>query len=168
MKDPSANRALLQQEVRDRLQSQGIRLTKARLAIIEAVFAQSGHFDVFALLDRARKIDSAVSLSSVYRTLKILTDQDCLRTIELGDGQRCYDPTPLHEGRHHHIYCLDCRMVIPFADPCLHLREQALVSAMGFKTRELKVVVSAECESKRQNGHCPHANSAIAPDDTDA
>jgi len=162
MRDPSANRALLQQEIRDRLQSRGVRLTKPRLAIIEAIFAQEEHFDADLLLDRARAIDPSVSLSSVYRTLKILLDHDCLRTIELGDGQRCYDPNPSTQIQQQHVVCLNCQKVLPFQDPCLHLREQAILAAMGFKARELKVMISAECEALKREGSCPHANLRVA------
>src|SRR5690606_21705659 len=62
------------EKVKDYLAAKRLRVTKRRLAIFEAAFAQKGHLTAEELVAYARAIDDSVPRATVYRTLPIMTE----------------------------------------------------------------------------------------------
>ena len=94
-----------------RLREAGYRLTRARLAVLEALEQRQGHVTSAELLQLTPQIGRA----SVFRALDLFTRLALIRPAWLNDSTT---PTYvlLPDGHHHHILCTDCDRVIEFDD----------------------------------------------------
>ena len=97
------------------LREKGIRLTRQRRVILEVMDNAEQHLDVDQILERAQKIDPAVHLVTVYRTIDLLKKEGLIDELDLLHlrGDRHYYET--HGPRDHiHVACLRCGKVREF------------------------------------------------------
>ncbi|HET7106640.1 MAG TPA: transcriptional repressor [Candidatus Acidoferrum sp.] len=97
------------------LREKGIRLTRQRRVILEVMDTAEQHLDVDQILARAQKIDPAVHLVTVYRTIDLLKKEGLIDELDLLHlrGDRHYYET--HGPRDHiHVACLRCGKVREF------------------------------------------------------
>jgi Fe2+ or Zn2+ uptake regulation protein len=97
------------------LREKGIRLTRQRRVILEVMDAAEQHLDVDQILERAQKMDPAVHLVTVYRTIDLLKKEGLIDELDLLHlrGDRHYYET--HGPRDHiHVACLRCGKVREF------------------------------------------------------
>ena len=97
------------------LREKGIRLTRQRRVILEVMDTAEQHLDVDQILERAQKMDPAVHLVTVYRTIDLLKKEGLIDELDLLHlrGDRHYYET--HGPRDHiHVACLRCGKVREF------------------------------------------------------
>jgi len=156
IQDPSANRALVQERAKHFLRDNGAKMTGQRLEILDAIFSSREHFAVDELHQRLRASGSSVSLATIYRLVNLLVKGRFLRPLHDGTDRTQFDPNyPTNPG-HYHILCVDCGKMLEFEDPCLAIRERALVQERGFIADELQVRVDAKCQRQHASGDCPN------------
>jgi Fur family ferric uptake transcriptional regulator len=99
-----------------RLRDAGYKLTTARLTVLHALEAGSGHITSGELLDAVSQLDPSIGRASVFRTLDLFTRLSIIRPTYLGSS---ITPTYvlMPDGHHHHIICMNCDRVIEF-DEC--------------------------------------------------
>lgn len=86
----------------DDLRDQGFKITSPRHLVIQSIAARSENFTAEELAAELTPIGRA----TVYRTLKLLLDQDLICRVVLNDGSVCYRLS--HRGHHHHLVCVSC------------------------------------------------------------
>lgn len=153
--DFSVNRGLVQERVRRFFRDNGHPVTSAREQVLAEVFSSHDHFTAQGLHGRLRLKGGKVSLMTVYRTLRLMVESGYLRELELGAGEKHYDPNHSTSPGHHHIRCKDCGDLIEFEDPCLDLRERAMAEKLGFRADSLVFRLEARCEEHQRGGRCP-------------
>lgn len=113
----------------NQLRKQGFRLTPQREMILSALH-QIGHpapvEELYALV--AEKSVS-LELSTIYRTLDLLSSMNLVAVIDIGDKQRLYELVGTRVP-HNHLVCRECRKIIEVEvdlfQPLLdHLEDQA-------------------------------------------
>jgi Fur family ferric uptake transcriptional regulator len=89
----------------------GLKSTRQRTLIVETFFASEGHLSVEELWDKVRGTDARVSVATVYRTMKLLSDSGLAHARNFGDGQTRYEAAV---GRHHHdhLICTSCGTIV--------------------------------------------------------
>lgn len=132
----------------DALRSAGLRVTAARVAILEAV--RSGdHLVAEAVAERVRQRVGTVSTQAVYEALHALTKAGLLRRIEPAGSPARY------EGRigdnHHHLVCRRCGAITDVdcavgRAPCLEPSADA-----GYQIDEAEVIYWGLCPSCRRS-----------------
>ncbi|MEM9446129.1 MAG: transcriptional repressor [Verrucomicrobiota bacterium] len=152
--DPSTNNAVIQQRIKDFLQEEGCRLTKQRITILEAIFSNKDCFHAEELWVKAKSLDDSVSRATVYRTIKLLIDGGYLRALDLGREQQYYDLNIPSQSKLNHIICKDCNKIIEYEDPCLDIRESALINELGFNPKSMTFKVEATCQELTKTGQC--------------
>lgn len=91
-------------------QDKGLRLTEQRRIIADVISKSSDHPDVEELYRRVVDLDPKISMSTVYRTLKLFEELHILEKREFG-GRARYE----HVGDHHdHLIDLESGKVIEF------------------------------------------------------
>lgn len=90
-----------QQRAADWLAGAGLRPTRQRLALAELLIGDGRHRHVTAesLFDAARETGAAVSLATVYNTLRAFCDAGVLQEITV-DGSKSYFDTNTHDHPH--------------------------------------------------------------------
>ena len=108
-------REVLAGELEQALRSRGIRITRQRMAILKVLVDSDDHPDADELHRRVREINPAVSLSTVYRTLTALAENDLVHRHAFEGVAARFETT---DAPHHdHLIDLDTDTVIEFRSP---------------------------------------------------
>ena len=117
--------------ISERCKKVGIRLTGQRRLIIKVLEDSKDHPDVETLFERANKIDSKVSIATVYRTVKILKNAGILEKLEFNDGRSRFEDAVR---RHHdHLIDVDSGKVIEFIDEEIEHIQKKIASKLGYE-----------------------------------
>ena len=126
----------------DELRGAGLRVTAARVALLETVL-HGDHLGIAAITLGVRDRVGHISLQAVYEALHALTAAGLIRRIEPAGG------APRFEGRvgdnHHHVVCRSCGVV---ADVDCAVGEAPCLTASddhGFSIHEAEVVYWGLC-----------------------
>ncbi len=141
------------------LESSGARMTVVRRILCEVLQNAEHSMSSDQLLTEAKKRDPLISMSSVYRTLKFLSDAELLRQIDGLDGERRFEKADLKTAASH-IVCRDCGIVVSLSDPCLAIRETPAIRAEGFHRERISLRVEAKCTELAETGDCKRRNRA--------
>jgi Fur family ferric uptake transcriptional regulator len=129
----------LTEQVLERLEGQGHRLTRARKAVLEAVLSAGDHFSAEGL----RQALPQLSRATVYRTLRLLVEEGALCRVRLEDGAVDYRVNqPAH---HHHLICTVCGSVQDFKDSDLRPIMDRLAQQADFQMEEHWLEIYGRC-----------------------
>jgi len=104
----------LVQEIHKRLRAQGGRMTTQRRLILETLETLANHPTAEELFALARQQDSSLNLSTVYRTLRLLEEEDLVSGRIFNEERRQERFDPAYPSEHHHFMCTACKSVIEF------------------------------------------------------
>ncbi len=94
----------------ERLREAGLRVTAARLAVLEVLVGVNLHLDAEAVATAVRPRLGALSTQAVYDNLRALTAAGILRRIELPGSPAHYE-TRVGDN-HHHVICRRCGVTV--------------------------------------------------------
>jgi len=104
---------------RDRLAGRGARITGPRSVIIGVMQESEGHLSASEIYIRAHEINPGIGLTTVYRTLDILSQAGIVQKFDFGDGTARFELSddPDSSGHHHHhLVCRACGKIIDYTD----------------------------------------------------
>lgn len=110
---------------------QRLRMTGQRRVIARVLCAAKDHPDVEEVHRRANEIDSRISLSTVYRTLKLFADKGILERHDFGLGRGRYEEAA--RGHHDHLIDVDSGRVIEFRNEAIEGLQERIARELGFK-----------------------------------
>jgi Fur family transcriptional regulator, ferric uptake regulator len=114
------------------LRGRGLKLTGERMAILEAIFQSSRHFDAEMLHADLKTQGGDISRATVYRTLDLLVQCGLVRKNSLGSSHANYEAA--HGNEHHdHLICLNCNQVIEFFRADLEKLQETICEEKGFR-----------------------------------
>ncbi len=91
----------------------GLKISNKRSWVIEYFINRDRHYSVEELYDEIKRINPRVSFSTVYRTLKLLSNCGLACECNFGDGIIRFEP--VHKEKHHdHLICRRCGKIIEF------------------------------------------------------
>jgi Fur family transcriptional regulator, ferric uptake regulator len=121
----------------------GERKTKQRQAIIEVLKLAQGPLSVQEILESC---SATLGIATVYRNIKLLTENRQVQTVSLPDGTQRYEICP---GRHHHHFqCRICNKVLDL-DGCF-LGEAPLELPGGHRAESHEITFSGICAGCRK------------------
>lgn len=114
-----------------RCEAKGLRMTGQRRTIASVLEAADDHPDVEELYARAAAADSAISLATVYRTVKLFEEEGILDKLDFGDGRARYEAA----SRDHHDHLIDLKTgdVIEFVDPEIEQLQEKIARKLGYR-----------------------------------
>jgi len=114
-----------------RCEAKGLRMTEQRRTIAAVLEESKDHPDVEELYARASARDSAISLATVYRTVKLFEEAGILDKLEFGDGRARYEDAE----REHHDHLIDINSgdVIEFMDPEIEKLQEKIAEKLGYR-----------------------------------
>ena len=83
----------------------GLRMTEQRRVIARVLSESEDHPDVEQVYRRAVEQDPNISISTVYRTVRLFEEANILHRHDFGDGRARYEETP--EEHHDHLIGAD-------------------------------------------------------------
>ncbi len=111
--------------------SRGLRMTGQRRVIARILGEAEDHPDVIELHRRAASIDSRISLSTVYRTVKLLETEGIIERLDLRDGRARYERAP--QEHHDHLVNLETGDVIEFRSEEIEALQAEIARRLGFR-----------------------------------
>ncbi len=132
------------------LRGQGLKRTAQRDLILGVFLSNEGHVTGEDLYRLVRKEDASVGQTTVYRTLKLLTDSGLAREVRFGDGRAHYEHNYKHQ-HHDHMICSECGRVIEFYSPELEAIQDKMAAEHNFELTShlLRMIgVCARCRRK--------------------
>lgn len=114
-----------------RCEARGLRMTGQRRTIAAVLEDADDHPDVEELYARASAADSAISLATVYRTVKLFEEQGILDKLDFGDGRARYERASREH--HDHLIDLDTGDVIEFVDAEIEQLQERIARKLGYR-----------------------------------
>jgi Fur family ferric uptake transcriptional regulator len=121
----------------DRCEAKGLRMTGQRRVIAQVMEDAQDHPDVEAIYARASTIDAAISLATVYRTVKLFEEVGILDRLEFGDGRARYEDAD--RDHHDHLFDLKTGEVIEFCDPDIEVLQEKIARKLGYELKGHKM-----------------------------
>ena len=114
-----------------RCEHAGLRMTEQRRVIARVLQNSTDHPDVEQVYSRAIQFDPAISIATVYRTVKLFEESGILEKLEFGDGRARYEDAE----RDHHDHLIDMQSgeVIEFIDKEIELLQEKIAKRLHYK-----------------------------------
>ena len=111
--------------------AKGVKLTEQRKTIAKIMSDSQDHPDVDELYRRASKIDSKISIATVYRTVKLFEEAGIVAKHDFKGGKARYEE--LNEGHHDHLIDIKTGEIIEFVDDEIEKLQQKVAEKYGYK-----------------------------------
>ncbi|MBB4063808.1 Fur family transcriptional regulator [Gellertiella hungarica] len=111
--------------------ARGMRMTGQRRVIARILDESEDHPDVDELYRRASSVDPRISISTVYRTVKLLEDTGVIARHAFRDGRSRYETVPAEH--HDHLIDLKSGRVIEFRSPEIEALQERIAREHGFR-----------------------------------
>ena len=117
--------------------AKGVKLTDQRKIIAKIMSDSQDHPDVDELYKRASKIDSKISIATVYRTVKLFEEAGIVAKHDFKGGKARYEE--LNEGHHDHLIDIKTGEIIEFVDEEIEKLQQKVAVKYGYKLVDHKL-----------------------------
>jgi Fur family ferric uptake transcriptional regulator len=129
------------------LNSRGWRLTPQREKILHLFqnLPKGNHLSAEELYNLLEQKGEEISLSTIYRSVKLMSRMGILRELELAEGHKHYElnqPFPHH---HHHLVCIQCNKTIEFNNDSILKHSLRQTEKDGFQLIDCQLTVMAIC-----------------------
>ena len=145
------------------IQKRGLKRTAQRDLILDKFLRTEDHLSSEDLYRLVKQDDPSIGQTTVYRTLKLLTEAGLAREVRFGDGITHYEHNYKHQ-HHDHMICSECGRIIEFFSAELEAIQDAMAAKHRFRVTQhlLRIIgVCAECRramkeaGKEQTAHAP-------------
>jgi Fur family ferric uptake transcriptional regulator len=112
------------------LRRQGVRITRQRRIILGILSEPGDHPDALEIFRRAVALDASISLSTVYRTMKLLGDMGAIHRHAFEGGPSRFE----HAGGDHHDHLIDIETgdVIEFKSERIEKLQNEIARGLGY------------------------------------
>lgn len=112
------------------LRKTGVRITRPRRIILSILSEGGDHPDALEIFKRAVAIDSGISLSTVYRTMKLLEGLGAIHRHAFEGGPSRFEPA----GQEHHDHLIDVETgdVVEFHSHRIEELQQEIARELGY------------------------------------
>lgn len=108
-----------------------MRMTDQRRVIARVLQESEDHPDVEELYRRSSAVDPKISISTVYRTVKLFEDAGIIERHDFRDGRSRYETVP--EEHHDHLIDLKTGVVIEFRSAEIEALQEKISREHGFR-----------------------------------
>ena len=117
--------------------AKGVKLTDQRRIIAKVMGESQDHPDVDELYKRVSKIDSKISIATVYRTVKLFEEAGIVTKHDFKGGKARYEQ--LNESHHDHLIDIKTGEIIEFVDDEIEKLQQKVAEKYGYKLVDHKL-----------------------------
>lgn len=110
---------------------QGLKLTDQRRTIARVLSEADDHPDVDQVYRRATRLDSRISIATVYRTVRLFEEANILEKHDFGDGRARYEE--VHDDHHDHLIDVKSGKVIEFYNKEIEALKERIANELGYE-----------------------------------
>tara|TARA_B100001123_G_C14767795_1_gene811433 strand:- start:66 stop:476 length:411 start_codon:yes stop_codon:yes gene_type:complete len=115
----------------------GVKLTDQRKIIAKVMSESDDHPNVDELYKRVTKIDSKISIATVYRTVKLFEESGILTKHDFKGGKARYEE--LSEHHHDHLIDIKSGEIIEFVDEEIEELQKKVAEKYGYNLVDHKL-----------------------------
>ena len=153
------------------LNAKGWRLTPQRETILHVFqnLPRGNHLSAEELHDLLKQRGEKISLSTIYRTVKLMARMGIVRELELAEGHKHYELNHPYPHHHHHIVCVQCNQTLEFKNDTILKQSLKQSCKMGVQMIDCQLTIHAVCPEAIRRGwpamlpsnwSCPRAIAA--------
>ena len=109
----------------------GVRLTEQRKLIARVMSEAEDHPDVDELHKRINKVDTKISIATVYRTVKLFEESGIISKHDFKGNKSRYEQTT--EEHHDHLIDVNTGDIIEFVDEDIEKLQTKVAEKLGYK-----------------------------------
>ena len=117
-------------DIEEKCISKGVKLTGQRKIIARVMSEAEDHPDVDELYNRVTKIDSKISIATVYRTVKLFEEAGILAKHDFKGGKARYEE--ISESHHDHLIDIKTGEIIEFVDDEIEKLQKKIAEKFGY------------------------------------
>ena len=118
-------------EIENKCIQQGVRLTEQRKLVAKVMSESTDHPDVDELHKRVNKIDSKISIATVYRTVKLFEEAGVVAKHDFkGTKARYEEATQEH---HDHLIDVNTGEITEFVNEDIEKLQEKVAAKLGYK-----------------------------------
>jgi len=138
------------------LNDRGWRLTPQREIILHIFqnLPEGEHLSAEDLQHCLQEQGDPISLSTIYRTVKLMARMGILRELELAEGHKHYELNQPYPHHHHHLICIKCSKTIEFKSDS--------ILKVGAKTAQKEGYHLLDCQLSI-HAICPQCQRSLLP-----
>ena len=133
----------------EHIQNAGLRRTGQRDLIMDIFLRTEEHLTSEDLYWLVQKEDSTVGHTTVYRTLKLLTEAGLAREVRFGDNKTYYEHHYNHQ-HHDHMICTQCGKVIEFFSADIEDLQDQMAEKFNFRPTHHSLRMWGVCDECQQ------------------
>lgn len=127
-----------------------LKSSRQRDEIARIFFSIEGHVNLDELYRHTARFDSRIGYTTVYRTLKLLTECGLAKETKFADGQTRYEN--IDQGEHHdHLICSSCGKIIEFRDNRIEQLQEEIAARHHFVIKDHKMEIYGTCSDCPEN-----------------
>ena len=123
--------------IEEKCLSKGVKLTDQRKVIAQVMSQSTDHPNVDELYNRVSKIDSKISIATVYRTVKLFEEAGILAKHDFKGGKARYEA--MVESHHDHLIDIKSGEIIEFVDEEIEKLQKKVAEKYGYKLVDHKL-----------------------------
>ena len=135
--------------VRQLLNSSSQRVTAQRTLLLELLRRSSGHVDADELYRRAKKKNTRISLSTVYRNLQLFKKLELVDERHFDEEHHHYEVKSGEE--HQHLLCIRCGKVVEFDYPASRKFKEDVGQKYDFDITGVEIHMTGLCSDCSKN-----------------
>tara|TARA_Y100000590_G_scaffold406222_1_gene495203 strand:- start:2378 stop:2788 length:411 start_codon:yes stop_codon:yes gene_type:complete len=109
----------------------GVRLTDQRKLVAKIMSESADHPDVDELHRRVNKLDSKISIATVYRTVKLFEEAGIVAKHDFKGNKARYEKTS--EEHHDHLIDINTGEIIEFVNEDIEKLQKQVAEKLGYK-----------------------------------
>lgn len=131
------------------LNERGWRLTPQRETILNVFqhLPRGQHLSAEDLYEQLHDEGESISLSTIYRTLKLMARMGILRELELAEGHKHYELNQPYPHHHDHLICVRCNKTIEFKNDSILKIGTRTAKKEGYHLLDCQLTIHAVCPS---------------------
>jgi Fur family ferric uptake transcriptional regulator len=133
--------------LKSELNERGWRLTPQRETILNVFqnLPKGTHLSAEDLYTMLQEQGDPISLSTIYRTVKLMARMGILRELEFAEDHKHYEINQPYPHHHHHLICVKCNRTIEFKSESILKIGTKTADKEGFHLLDCQLLIQAIC-----------------------
>ena len=117
--------------IEEKCVKKGVRLTDQRKLVAKVMSESKDHPDVDELHKRVNKLDSKISIATVYRTVKLFEEAGIVAKHDFKGNKARYEQT--QQEHHDHLIDINTGEIIEFVNEDIEKLQRQVAEKLGYK-----------------------------------
>ena len=118
-------------DIETKCAKKGVRLTEQRKLVAKVMSDSNDHPDVDGLHRRVTKLDSKISIATVYRTVKLFEETGIVEKHDFKGNKARYEQAP--EEHHDHLIDINTGEITEFVNKDIEKLQEQVAEKLGYK-----------------------------------